>query len=257
MKTLRNRKYKYSKNKKGRKTIKNKKNKKRSIKNQLGGNVNQFINRIQQICKNIDINLVRNNLKIIKKKHPHHYQIIKKAVLDLKDYINIGQIILSSLNKKDINKLNKINDKDINKFLKSYQLGGGIGELIPIIILIVALLFLANKFGLFSLPSMLGANLNPSKMMENVMGSSKKANGDVDELGIPNESESVDNINASNSNIDASNSTNSNINASNASNSNTNASNSNTNNPENQNNKSKTSVEGGNWGELLTSALSE
>jgi len=264
MKTLRNRKYKYSKNKKGRKTIKNKKNKKRSIKNQLGGNVNQFINRIQQICKNIDINLVRNNLKVIKKKHPHHYQIIKKAVLNLKDYINIGQIILSSLNKKDINKLNKINDKDIKKFLKSYQSGGGLGDMIPIIILIVGLVFLASKFGLFSLPNMLGTNLNPAKMMDKVMGSSEKANSDADESGIPNESESVDNINASNSNIDASNSTNSNINASNASNSNTNASNSNTNasnsntnNPENQNNKSKTSVEGGNWGDLLTSALSE
>ena len=234
MKTLRNRKYKYSRNKKGRKTIKNKKNKKKSIKNQLGGNVNQFISRIHEICNNIDINLVKNNLQIIKKTHPRHYKIIKKAVLELKDYINIGQIILLSLNKKDINKLNKISKDDISNFLKSTQLGGGMGDLIPILILIVGLLFLASKFGLFSLSNMFGNSLNKSKK--------GKANSDDSETS--NESDAAENSNSNSS-------SNSNSNSNSDSNSNSNS------NSGDKKNKSNASKDGGNWGELLTSALTE
>ena len=163
MKSLRNRRISKKNRKKLKKTKKNKKIKMKTIKNQLGGSIENFIKKIQEVCKNIDIKLVKKNLKIIKKNHPQHYQLIKSSVLELKKYIDIGQILLATLSKKDINRLTKINNKQIYNLFSSYQLGGGLGDWMPMIIIIIGLVFLASKMGLLNMFSGTGMGMGMGK----------------------------------------------------------------------------------------------
>ena len=187
MKSLRNRRISKKNRKPLRKTKKNKKINRKTIKNQLGGSIENFIKKIQEVCKNIDIKIVKKNLKIIKKNHPQHYQLIKSSVVELKKYIDIGQILLATLSKKDINRLTKINNKQIYNLFSSYQLGGGLGDWMPMIIIIIGLVFLASKMGLLNMFSGTGMGMGMGMGMgknttekKNSKGNNSKGNNTVD-----------------------------------------------------------------------------
>ena len=178
---------------------KTRKNRKKTIKKQLGGSIENFIRKIQDICKNIDVKVIKQNLRIIKRKHPEHYKLIKSSVLQLKKYIDIGQFLLSTLNKKDIYRLTRIKNDQIYNLFSSYQVGGDMGDWMPMIIIIIGLVFLASKMGyldMFKGPGMgMGKGKNTTQKnskgnnsIENSVESSEEA-GEVDELGIPEDNQ--------------------------------------------------------------------